>query len=129
MKKNAKKENSLCGLIIKVENIDLCRSFYRDVLELGRPVLDSNFWTEFRLDCGAPLVLEKTVKGEKLPDTESRISALIKVQDLQRVMVNLKEHGFEPLSENQERLEHVVYAYHDPEGNPFHLISDSSGKE
>ena len=45
-------KNSLFGVIIKVNDLDLCRKFYRDVLNLGDPVLDSSFWVEFQTDDG-----------------------------------------------------------------------------
>ena len=53
-------ENSLFGVVIQVSNLDLCRAFYRDVLGLGAPVMDSSFWVEFRLDSQSSLFLEKS---------------------------------------------------------------------
>ena len=53
-------ENSLFGVVIQVSNLELCRAFYRDVLGLGAPVMDSSFWVEFRLDSQSSLFLEKS---------------------------------------------------------------------
>ena len=64
-------ERSLYGIVVKVENLDLCRVFYRDILELGPPISDSNFWVEFRLQKDVSLVLElvaKTAFGSTILD-------------------------------------------------------------
>jgi predicted enzyme related to lactoylglutathione lyase len=122
--KKKPQENSLYGVIIRVENLDLCRAFYRDVLELGPPISDSNFWVEFRLQRDISLVLERVGKGEKLPVGRGRIAWLYQVPDLSQVAARLKEGGCEPISEEQERLGFRVVMFADPEGNPFYLYSE-----
>lgn len=117
-------ERSLYGIVVKVENLDLCRVFYRDILELGPPISDSNFWVEFRLQQDVSLVLELVAKGEKLPVGRGRIAWLYQVPDLDRLTAKLKEHGCEALQEEQERLGHRVLMFADPEGNPFHLYCE-----
>ena len=52
-------KNSSFGVIIKVNNIDLCRNFYRNVLLLGDPVTDSSFCVEFQISDNFFLMLEK----------------------------------------------------------------------
>ena len=47
------------GIVIKVKNLTTCKVFYRDVLGLGDPVLDSNFRVEFQIDDSFCLILEK----------------------------------------------------------------------
>jgi predicted enzyme related to lactoylglutathione lyase len=122
--KKKPQERILSGVIIRVENLELCRAFYRDVLELGPPISDSNFWVEFRLPRDLSLVLERVGKGEKLPVGRGRISWLYQVPDLPQMMARLKESGCEPLAEEQERIGFRVAMFTDPEGNPFHLYSD-----
>jgi len=122
-------QNSLYGVIIKVESLDVCRSFYRDVLELGAPVVDSNFWVEFKLQEEVGLILEQAAKGEKLPVGRGRISWLYQVEDIDQLIARLKEHGYEPLKEEQERLGYRVYMYCDPEGNPFYLYSHEEAEK
>lgn len=119
------RENTLHGVIIKVENLDVCRAFYRDILGLGPPISDSNFWVEFRLQAEVSLVLEQVGKGEKLPMGRGRISWLYQVKNLDQVAAVLKEHDHEPLRDEQERLGYRVLMFADPEGNPFHLYSES----
>jgi hypothetical protein len=53
-------KNSSFGVIIKVNNIDLCRNFYRNVSNLGNPVIDSSFGVEFQINNEFFLMLEKT---------------------------------------------------------------------
>jgi len=38
------------GLILKVNDLDACRIFYRDLLQLGEPVLDSTFAVVYPAD-------------------------------------------------------------------------------
>ncbi|NQZ59453.1 MAG: VOC family protein [Lentisphaeraceae bacterium] len=40
------------GIIISVADLDRARAFYRDVLGLGAPVVDSNHWIEFQMENG-----------------------------------------------------------------------------
>ena len=47
-------------IVIRVNDLDGCRIFYREVLQLGDPVLDSSFIASFRLSGSAMLTLEKT---------------------------------------------------------------------
>ena len=42
-------DTKIFGVVVRVRNLELCRAFYRDVLDLWTPLLDSNFWVEFRL--------------------------------------------------------------------------------
>lgn len=120
--------NGLYGIVIKVENLEVCRPFYRDVLELGEPITDSTFWVEFKLGGEALLALDKVMPGEKTPVGRGKISWLYKVNDLPRMMAKLKERGHEPLSEEQERLGYQIHLFCDPEGNPFYLFSESENK-
>ena len=115
--------NSVYGVVIKVENLSLCRAFYRDVLQLGPPVMDSNFWVEFKLDNGSSLVLEGVSQGDKLPPGKGRIAWLCKVSDLRGVVTTLKEKGFEPVASEEEQGGIRVIQYCDPEGNPFYLCA------
>lgn len=123
---NSKKKNSLYGIIIKVKNLDSCRSFYRDVIGLGSPIIDSNFWVEFKLQDDVALILEQVYDGESMPESAGRTSWLYKVENLEGVIHRLMEHGYEPVKGEQERLGYRIYLFNDPEGNIIHLFS---GKE
>ena len=123
-KKRRNSSSGLFGIVIKVENLDVCRPFYRDLLELGTPLTDSNFWVEFRLDADASLVLEKVMPGEKTPVGRGKLSWFYRVADINKMVAKLKEAGHEPLADEQERLGYMIHMFGDPEGNPFYLYSE-----
>jgi len=79
---------------------------------------------EFRLQDEVALVLEQAARGEKLPAVRGRISWLYQVADPEPLLARLKEHGCEPLRDEQERLGYRVMTFADPEGNPFLLHLD-----
>ena len=116
-------QNNPHGIVVKVENLELCRVFYRDILSLGEPIIDSNFWVEFRIGEGVSLVLEKVDASERLSVRKGRISWLYHVDDLNKTISLLKKHGTEPLAEKEERIGYRVIKFSDPEGNPFYLYS------
>lgn len=118
-------QNNPHGIIVKVENLDLCRSFYRDILNLGSPVIDSNFWVEFYLNDNVSLVLEKIETGERLSVRKGRVSWLYYVDDIEAMIKRLEDHGVEPFTEIEERIGYKVVRFNDPEGNPFYLYSSS----
>lgn len=111
------------GVIIKVENLELCRTFYRDVLNLGEPIMDSNFWVEFRVNDNFSLILEKIRPEEKLSVKKGRISWLYRVDDIERVVDRLSKQGYEPLADEKDRIGYKVIKFCDPEGNPFYLCN------
>jgi len=119
-------EKKLFGVVIKVENLEMTRSFYRDILKLGDPVMDSNFWVEFRLPGDFSLFLEKKEEGDKVPESIGRTSWIYKVKSVDDVISRLKEYGYETFSapEEEQRAGFKTYVFCDPEGNPFHLCSE-----
>jgi len=119
-------QTPLYGIALKVRNLELTRSFYRDVLELGSPVIDSNFWVEFRLAGGIPFILEKILEDENLPDSNGRISWIFRTDDIEVVVERLRLFGYEPKCEPLERIGLKVFEFRDPEGNPF-LVCANSG--
>lgn len=112
------------GIVLKVENLASARVFYRDILNLGPPAVDSNFWVEFKLGDGTALILEEAIQGEKLPYCRGRIAWVCKVQDFKATVAKLREKGHEPVAEDTERGGVKVLPFCDPEGNPFYLISE-----
>ena len=122
------KKNSFHGVIIKVQNLDVCRSFYRDMLGLGAPVLDSNFWVEFKLQDGVSLILEQILEGENIPSGQGRVSWLYRPAELDALKTRMKAHGHEPVKLEYERLGNRVIVYKDPEGNFIYLFLQPDGK-
>lgn len=113
-------ENSLSSVIIKVRNIDICRSFYRDMLNISDPVLDSNFLVEFRMDGNVPLIVEKHHYPENsFPDGPPLIHL---TEPIATTLERLEQYGCEP-----EFIGEVdgfgIYKVHDPEANVLHITS------
>lgn len=50
-------KNNASSVIIKVKDIDICRSFYRNIMNMGDPVVNSNFRVEFVMGNNANLIL------------------------------------------------------------------------
>ena len=38
------------GVILKVKNLPLCKGFYKNILSLGDPAIDSSFMCEFHIE-------------------------------------------------------------------------------
>ena len=113
-------ENSLFAVIIKVKNLDICRSFYRDILDLGEPVLDSNFWVEFKQPCGFTLVLEK-VERKNTSDSDNMVWGC-QIENIDAIVSRLDEYGYHIGLEKAHRIGVDFYICHDPEGNVFYLL-------
>jgi len=113
---------SLLGVVVKVENLTVARAFYRDVLELGPPVMDSTFWVEFKIGESASLFLEQAQPGEKLVPTKGRIAWICETKNIDTVIKNLEEVGHDPIEgDKSEKVGFNVLKYRDPEGNPFYI--------
>lgn len=121
--------NRVRGIVVKVENLNASRSFYRDVLNLGPPVMDSNFWVEFSLGSCDSIILEQVDPTEKLSVSRGRIAWLCETNDFDITVDNLSRNGFEPISDESERVGVKVRLYADPEGNPFYLCEPRKRQE
>ena len=130
-KKAGNMDNKKTGIVIKVKNLTSCKAFYRDILELGDPVLDSNFRVEFQRGSFS-LILEKTPWDDPLPPVSDRIIWLYRTADAKKIWAKMVSYGFQipNLSDvvaNGERL----CRFADPEGNPFYVpigVEDTTGR-
>jgi len=131
-KEKEKKEyipSSLHAVVIKVQNLNICRAFYRELLELGAPVMDSNFWVEFRMGPNASLILEQIIKGEIVPEGRGRISWLCMVDNYDKMISKLKDNGYDPVGEEIELIGMKTLQFCDPEGNPFIICERKKEQE
>ena len=115
-------KNNLFGVIIKVNDIDLCRNFYRDVLGLGDPVIDSNFGIEFRIN-DFFLILEKT-DARFLEHESSATSWSCRVDNVNEVHYRSRLHGYRLNMEKRLHEGETLYRCQDPEKNVFYIFSD-----
>ena len=105
------------GIIIKVKNIDIARDFYRDVLDLGNPIVDSNFWIEFKLG-NFVLALELFEKYEE-QEKDSNISFFYEIENLNIFKKKLTCNGHSDFFVEEEKLGITILKCKDPEGNIF----------
>lgn len=116
-------KEQLQGIVIRVSNLEVSRAFYRDILQLGTPVMDSNFWVEFKLQCGASLYLEKLDDKAAVAVAKSRISWVYKVDDPNVLIKRLSEYGYHSTTTHEVRVGFKFVKFYDPEGNSFYISS------
>ena len=117
-------EQQLPGIVIKVSNLEISRAFYRDILKLGTPVMDSNFWVEFKLPCGSSLYLEKLDEKPASEAAKSRISWVYKTKDVSALVERLGEYGYESTTTREVRVGFQLIKFDDPEGNSFYVSDE-----
>ena len=114
-------ESPRFGIIIRVNDLDACRRFYRCVLELGDPALDSAFAVEFRLTPEISLYLEQTAAPYLTHngDATALVLEYNTQQELDDLRTRLDNAGL-PLAPTPEtRGAGRYFRGCDPEGNPF----------
>ena len=111
------------GLILKVNDLDASRIFYRDLLQLGEPVLDSTFAVVFHLTEELALTLEKSAAGY-LEHASAASTFSFAVPDLEAFACRLDDCGY-PLEKDPIRIGIIEYRRGtDPEGNPFLVFQE-----
>jgi catechol 2,3-dioxygenase-like lactoylglutathione lyase family enzyme len=107
------------GVIVSVSNLDQARAFYRDILGLGSPVVDSNHWIEFQLGNGLILGLRAQNKAEKQKD--SSLMWVYYTTEFEEIKTRLLDANCEPLKISAPPVGLKAEIYTDPEGNRFTL--------
>ena len=108
-----------CEIVILVENIDVCRYFYRETLGLGEPLQDSSFQVIFKLNENTGLVLEKC----EMPYLEHASGACrfsLLPEDGIKSVDRLKDNGV-MIEDGFDVSGRKVYRAADPEGNIFQI--------
>lgn len=113
-------DTQFAGIVIRVEDMELCRAFYRDIIGLGAPVMDSSFWCEFAINDSVSLCLEQITPGESLPDPSTRSAWILKVDDLEVFTERLSCYGYISENTSADRFGYIVRIFADPEGNLFY---------
>ncbi|MCH2176031.1 MAG: VOC family protein [Lentisphaeria bacterium] len=103
------------GSLVRVRNLAQAKHFYTDVLCLGEPILNSNFWLEYQVSKHGLLVLEQSqmTNGNASPD----VSVLIFVENLQEKVALLENNGLTILKPSDEIPGFPCASVKDPEGN------------
>lgn len=107
------------GIIINVSDIEKMRTFYRDTLQLGAPVVDSNHWVEFQLGNGLVLGLKHHSRSEET--RSSNILWVLYTDQFEEVRTSLSSAGHNALKVTPPPIGLKAEIYTDPEGNRFSL--------
>lgn len=113
-------KSSAYSIIIKVNDLDLCRMFYRDILDLGEPFLDSSFAVRFALAENLDLTLEKN-QGAFLEHASSATAWMLECDDLPALTQRLADSGFSALTEAIFFGSSDYLKGRDPENNVFYV--------
>ncbi len=108
------------GIMIRVNDLDSCRIFYRDLLALGEPIFDSTFLTVFQLTGDLTLTLEKTA-ASYLEHASSACLWGFETEDLDGLRRRLEEAGHELALDAECRDPSCDLRGRDPEGNVFRV--------
>ena len=110
------------GIVIKVKNLASCKVFYRDILELGEPVLDSSFRVEFQFGDSFSLFLEKMPWDVSPAPVSERIAWFYNGSDAETIRKKMSAYGYPaPRISSTEKADMAFCRFTDPEGNPFYV--------
>ena len=101
-------------IVVRVNDLDSCRIFYREVLQLGDPSLDSGFIASFRIAGTAMLTLEKT-DAPFLAHAGAATTWRFGVADLDALRERMEYGGYELKKDPSGDF----WRGTDPEGNVF----------
>ncbi len=106
--------------VLLVENLDVCRYFYRTSLALGEPVIDTNYLSVFAVNEGGTLILEKNPAAYLThASTPGRI--VLHVGDPEALAEKLKNDGI-PVEKAFSLFFEDALRTSDPEGNIIWLV-------
>ena len=110
------------GAIIRVHDLNLCRIFYQQLLELDEPEINSTFFIRFRLTPNATLSLEKS-DADYLEHASSATALTFSVKDLAAVRA-----FFDSANQPYDVTETcgptgTILRGSDPEGNVFYITN------
>ena len=112
------------SLVLSVADIAAERTFYRDVVGLGEPVMNSNVWVEFKLDGGASFCLEQAAPNKPPLPPHGRTEFLFFVDSLDEFEKRYRASGIQGAPAEGVPCGQVgIHAvqYPDPEGNLFRI--------
>lgn len=112
------------GIVIRVNDLDSCRVFYRELLQLGEPFVDSSFLVAFHISSDVTLTLEKS-QAKYLEHASGAVSILFEVDSMQEIVNRLESAGYEPTFVEIPRYTGQFLRGMDPEGNVFYIRQSS----
>jgi len=109
--------------VLKVADIRRVRFFFREIVGLGEPIVDSNFWVEFDLGQGVILVLEQhDAAATRAAAGPGNVAWCFEVDDLDSFANHLAEFGVPIYTYDPHAIAGAAATFLDPEGNPFMVL-------
>jgi catechol 2,3-dioxygenase-like lactoylglutathione lyase family enzyme len=111
------------SFVLSVSDLAAERAFYRDVIGLGDPVMNSNVWVEFKLD-GASFCLEQAASSKAPLPPHGRTEFLFFIDSLEEFEKRYRSFGAATASAEGVPCEQMgvrAIQYPDPEGNLFRV--------
>ena len=112
------------GILIRTGDLSGMRFFYREILKLGDPVVDSTFWVEFAAPDGTRIILEKS-EALYLEHSISATTMVLSTPYLQEIRKELADHNYPITAEEKLHPGEAFYRAQDPEGNVFYLCTSN----
>ena len=110
------------GIVIKVKNLTACKAFYRDILDLGEPVLDSSFRVEVRFEETFSLFLEKAPWDVSQSPVSARCAWFFGSGDAELIRHKMKAYGYPASAVTSTAEADIPFCrFTDPDGNPFYV--------
>ena len=121
----------MSGIVIKVKNLTRSKAFYRDILGLGEPVLDSNFRVEFRCGEGFSLFLEKNLWEEPELCSSRSVSWFYGEGNARAIQQKMRTYGFADSDDLivENKTGRAFCRFTDPEGNAFYVPAPEDEKQ
>ena len=107
------------GAVVRVTDINRCRTFYAQVLGLGDPVVDSKFWVEFVPCAGRMVVALEKVDAQETSGGDQGTAVCLQVSDLDAFIDRLREHGGAVEAATTLVSGRKAVRFRDPERNPL----------
>lgn len=110
-------------VFIYVQDMKKMRDFYSGVLELGKPVVETETWIEFDLP-GCHLALHKGDPSmlEQSQSSQSKVKFSMEVEDIEKVCEELKSKNLKFTFGPKKDFGATLAEFLDPEGNPLRVI-------
>ncbi|MBQ9803457.1 MAG: VOC family protein [Lentisphaeria bacterium] len=107
-------------IVIQTGNLDTCRYFYREILQLGEVIMDSNSFVMFKLTDQTMLTLE-ACSARYLEHASGAVHFAFECCDVPALAERLKKDAV-ALSDPFDRMGRTCYRGCDPDGNAFIVI-------
>ena len=110
------------GVLIRVNDINHQRIFYREILKLGDPVVDSPFWVEFAAPDGTRIILEKS-EAPYLDHDTSATTLVLATPLAEAIRQDLASHNYHITEAEKQHPGEAFFRGQDPEGNVFYICT------